>query len=85
MSEGRYNSRLEIIGDLPRGKVIWLFDLIDMARAKEILGNTACIAATCQSNLLTVGTAQEVEDYAKKLIDTAGKGGGYIMASGAGN
>jgi len=33
--------------------------------------------------LLSVGTPQEVKDYAKRLIDTAGKGGGYIMANGA--
>ncbi|GAI03593.1 unnamed protein product [marine sediment metagenome] len=32
---------------------------------------------------MTVGTTQQVKDYAKKLIDTAGKGGGYIMANGA--
>jgi uroporphyrinogen-III decarboxylase len=24
-----------------------------------------------------------VKDYAKKLVDTAGKGGGYIMSNGA--
>jgi len=34
-------------------------------------------------DLLCVGTPQQVKDHVKKLIETAGKGGGYIMMSGA--
>jgi len=81
--EGGYNSRLEIIRDLPRGKTIWAFDQTDMAKAKEILGDTACIGGNIPSTLLSLGTPQKVKDYAKKLIDTAGKGGGYMMVNGA--
>jgi uroporphyrinogen-III decarboxylase len=82
-AEGGYNSRLEVIRDLPKGKTMWLFDQTDMAKAKEILGDTACISGNMPIALLTVGTPQQVKDYAKKLIDTVGKGGGYIMANGA--
>jgi uroporphyrinogen-III decarboxylase len=32
---------------------------------------------------LSVGTPQDIRDAAKKLIADAGKGGGYIMMSGA--
>jgi uroporphyrinogen-III decarboxylase len=32
---------------------------------------------------LKLGTPQDVTDYCKKLIDTAGKGGGFIMNNGA--
>jgi uroporphyrinogen-III decarboxylase len=81
--EGSYNTRLEVIRDLPKGKVIWLFDLTDMAKAKEILGDVACIGGGMPLSLLTIGTPQQVKDYAKKLIDTAGKDGGYIMSNGA--
>jgi uroporphyrinogen-III decarboxylase len=31
--------------------------------------------------LLSVSTTKEVKDYTKKLIQTCGKGGGYIMMS----
>ena len=82
-AEGGYNSRLEIITDLPRGKVLWAFDMTDMAKAKEILGDTACIGGNMPIALLSVGTPQQVKDYAKKLIDTVGKDGGYIMINGA--
>jgi hypothetical protein len=81
-AEGGYNSRLEIIRDLPRGKTIWSFDTTDMSKAKKILGDVACIGGNMPVSLLTVGTPQEVKDYTKKLIDTAGKDGGYIMVSG---
>lgn len=82
-AEGSYNSRLEVIRDVPKGKTAWLFDLTDMAKAKEVLGDTACIGGNIPSQLLSVGTSQEVKNYAKRLIDTAGKDGGYIMSNGA--
>ena len=82
-AEGAYNSRLEIIGDLPKGKTIWMFDTTDMARAKDILGNSACIAGNVPVTLLTTGTPDQVKAYCKKLIDVAGKDGGFILTSGA--
>jgi len=80
--EGGYNSRLKVIRDLPKGKVIWWLDRTDMVKAKEILGDVACIGGNIPPDLLAVGTPQQVKDYAKKLIDTVGKGGGYIMGNG---
>ncbi|MDH5695068.1 MAG: uroporphyrinogen decarboxylase [Dehalococcoidia bacterium] len=82
-AEGGYNSRLKVIRDLPKGKTAWGFDTTDMAKAKEILGDVACIGGNMPIALLSVGTPQEVKDYTKKLIETAGKGGGYIMINGA--
>jgi len=81
--EGSYDSRLEVIRDVPKGKTAWIFDLTDMAKAKEVLGDVACIGGNIPSHLLSVGTSQEVKDYAKRLINTAGKDGGYIMSNGA--
>ena len=81
--EGRYNTRLEVIRDLPRGKVVWSFDATDMVKAKEVLGDVACIGGNVPLTMLQVGTSQEVKDYVGKLIKTAGKGGGFILANGA--
>ena len=80
-AEGGSNSRLEVIQDLPKGKTAWLFDEVDMVRAKEIIGDFACLAGNMPMDLLTIGTPEQVKDYAKKLIDNCGKGGGYIMAN----
>jgi uroporphyrinogen-III decarboxylase len=82
-AEGGYNTRLEIIRDLPKGKVIWHFDQTDMARAKKILGDTACIMGNLPTSLLITGRPDDVKAYCRKLIETAGKGGGYILAPGA--
>jgi hypothetical protein len=82
-AEGGYNTRLEVIKDLPKGKTLWMFDKTDMVKAKEIVGDTLCLWGNMPSSMLQLGTPQEVRDYAKKLIDTAGKGGGFIMANGA--
>jgi hypothetical protein len=82
-AEGGYNSRLEVISDLPKGKTFWMFDQMDMAKAKDIVGDTLCLLGNMPSAMLELGTPQDVKDYAKKLIDTAGKGGGFIMSNGA--
>jgi uroporphyrinogen-III decarboxylase len=78
--EGDYNSRLEYLAELPRGKVIARFDQIDMARAKEILGKKVCIAGNMPVSVLQVGTPDDVKRICRQLIDVAGKDGGYIMA-----
>jgi hypothetical protein len=82
-AEGGYNTRLEDIRDLPKGKTIWMFDQTDMAKAKEIVGDTLCLFGNVSSSMLKLGTPDEVKAYCKKLIDTAGKGGGFIMGNGA--
>ena len=57
-AEGRYNTRLEAIMDLPKGTTIWLFDQTDMARAKETIGKVACIQGNMPLSLLHAGTAE---------------------------
>ena len=82
-AEGGYNTRLEIIKELPAGKVIWHFDKTDIIRAKEILGDRACIMGNVPSSILIAGTSEEVKNHCKQLIETVGKGGGYILSYGA--
>ncbi len=81
--EGSYNSRLEVIRDVPKAKTAWTFDATDMARAKKILGDVACISGNVSSSLLITGTTKQVKERCRQLIDTCAPGGGYIMANGA--
>ena len=83
-AEGSYNSRLEIISELPKGKTVWWFDQTEMARAKETVGKVACLAGNVPLSLLCTGTPDDVKAYCKNLIDVAGKDGGFILSSGAG-
>jgi hypothetical protein len=77
--EGDYTSRLEYLAQLPKGKILGLFDSTDIYKAKEILGGTMCISGMMPLSLLQTGTPEIIKDYAKKLIDVVGKGGGFIM------
>jgi uroporphyrinogen-III decarboxylase len=81
--EGHWDSRLKIIQDIPKGKTMWMVDQSDMAKAKETLGRNACLIGNVPSSTLLLGTPDEVKDYCKKLIDTVGEGGGFIMGNGA--
>ena len=83
-AEGRYGARLEVIKDLPKGSTIWSFEDIDMARAKKILGDSACIAGNVPASLMHAGTPQDVKEYCRELIETCAPGGGYILTGAAG-
>jgi uroporphyrinogen-III decarboxylase len=81
--EGDYTTRLEHLRELPRGKVLCHFDATDMPKAKETLRGHLCIMGNVPSSILHVGTAQEVKDYCKKLIDVVGEDGGFILTHGS--
>jgi hypothetical protein len=79
--QGNFDTRLEYFTEFPRGKTIGLLDRTDIFRAKDILGDTMCLCGNMPLTLLRAGTADEIKDYARKLIDVVGKDGGFIMSS----
>jgi uroporphyrinogen-III decarboxylase len=82
-AEGNYEPRLEIIKDMPRSSVVWYFEHMDMAKAKKILGNHACIAGNVPITVLCTGSPQEVKERCRQLIETCAQGGGYILSGSA--
>ena len=82
-AEGRYLTRLEVIKEIPKGWAIWHFDQTDMATAKKVLGNSACIMGNIPTSLMCTGTAQDVKEYCRKLIEVCAPGGGFILTGGA--
>ena len=81
--EGLYNTRLDIIKDVPKGKCIYHFEGTDIFEAKKKLGDTVCIMGNMPGSLLATGTVEQVKEHTKKLIDVCGDGGGYIMSGAA--
>lgn len=81
MCEGKYQSRLEVLADVPEGKVVYFFEDVDLVKAKEILGGVACIAGGMPTEYLMFGDKQRVIDHTKRMIDTLAPGGGYIMSN----
>ena len=74
---------LEYFLELPKGKCIIETDgQTDLFRAKEILRDHICLAGDVPASLLTVGSATDVDEYCKKLIEVVGKGGGFILSNG---
>lgn len=67
----------------PKAKcIIELDSFTNIFEAKDILGTHMAIMGDVPSTLLAEGSRAEVLDYCKKLIETIGKGGGFILSSG---
>jgi uroporphyrinogen-III decarboxylase len=82
-AEGKYNSRLKQITEMPKSGVVWYFDQTDMAQAKKILGSVSCIVGNVPTSLMMTGTSAQVKENCRRLIETCAPGGGYILAGGA--
>jgi hypothetical protein len=81
-AEGTFNTRMEYFTQFPKGSVTWLFDQSDMARAKQILGKNCSIQGNVPASLTVTGDPRDVKEYCRKLIETCGQGGGYLLAAG---
>jgi uroporphyrinogen-III decarboxylase len=64
--------------------VVWYFEVMDMAKAKEKLGDVACISGNVPSSLVVTSTPTIVKEACRKLIEACGRGGGYILAGASG-
>lgn len=82
-AEGDYMPRLDIIKEMPRASVVWYFEAVDMAKAKETVGRNNCIAGNLPASVLCTGTPTDVKEGCRKLIESCAAGGGYILAGGA--
>jgi uroporphyrinogen-III decarboxylase len=82
--EGDYTDRLEFLTELPEGKVLGNFQLIDLKKFKKLLGDIMCFRGNVPADLLVIGTPQKVKDHVKMLIDTLADNGGLIIDGGSG-
>lgn len=78
-TEGKYDTRLDFLTDVPKGKVYYHFESVDMKRAKEKLSGIACISGNLPIALLEFGDKDAVIDRAKRLLDDCAPGGGYVF------
>ncbi len=83
-TEGKYNSRLDCLSEVPPGKVFYHFEDVDMAAAKKKLGGIACIAGGFPATLLDWGTPDKVRDAVRRMLDDCAPGGGFIFETGCG-
>jgi uroporphyrinogen-III decarboxylase len=83
VAEGSYNNRLEYISDMPESAVVWMFDQTNMVNAKKTVGRVSCIAGNVPVSIAYTGTAKEMKDYCRRLIETCAPGGGFILSGGS--
>jgi uroporphyrinogen-III decarboxylase len=77
--EGSYTNRLEFLAELPPGKIWGHFEVMDLKKAKEIIGNVHCFWGNVPSQTLISGTPEQTSDHVKELIDTFADNGGLIV------
>lgn len=78
--EGKYDRRLELLRDeLPDGTCMAMFEQVDIARAKKILGEKMCICGNLPGALLAYGTPEEIVEETKRMLDICAPGGGFVM------
>jgi uroporphyrinogen-III decarboxylase len=82
--EGRCDSRLEIIADMPKGKAVYWFEQTDVIKAKEVLGDHICIRGNVPASLLNFGTPDQVTEYCRRLIEVVGRSGGFMLDGATG-
>ena len=83
-TEGKYNSRLDCLKEVPVGKVLYHFEQVDMELAKSKLNGIACISGGFNPYLLNYGTKEQVIDECKRLIDVCAPNGGFIFETAYG-
>ena len=80
--EGYQDPHLESILELPKGKTIAKFEKTDLAKAKEVIGDHACIIGGPPSSLFLSGTPEKVHEYVRDLMPKVMDGGGFVLSPG---
>jgi methoxylated aromatic compound---corrinoid protein Co-methyltransferase len=76
--EGRHDAHLETLLDLPKGKIIAVFDKTDPRKVRDVLGDHVILSSGPPNSLLIGGTPQKVDDYMKSMLEDCKEGGMMI-------
>ena len=82
-AEGNWDHHLDAFAELPERSIVYHVDRGDVALAHRKLGHKFCLSGGIPNVLLSYGTPDEVRACCKKVIDTAGRDGGYILDASA--
>ncbi|MDD3977370.1 MAG: uroporphyrinogen decarboxylase family protein [Methanomicrobium sp.] len=76
--EGRHDAHLETLLDLPKGKIIGVFDKTDPRKVRDVLGDHVILASGPPNSLLIGGTPHKVDDFMKDMLNDCKEGGMMI-------
>lgn len=80
--EGYHDAHLESILELPKGKTIAKFEKTNLKKAKDVIGDHACIIGGPPASLFLSGTPAKIDEYVKDLMEDVKEGGGFVLAPG---
>ncbi|MFZ7133182.1 MAG: uroporphyrinogen decarboxylase family protein [Eubacteriales bacterium] len=78
--EKNYSHLYEFLQDLPKQRIIGVFEEDDLRFVKKKLGGTMSIAGGLKTNTMCYGTKEECINMTKGLIDDLGRDGGFFIA-----
>jgi len=82
-AEGKWDAHLDAFAELPAGSIVYHLDRSDPALAHRVLGKKFCLSGGLPNSLMAFGSTDEVKAHCRKLIETIGCDGGYIMDTSA--
>lgn len=79
-TQGAYDSRIKYFAEIHKGTcLIHLESGSDIVKAKEVLTGKQCVEGNVSNSLLANGSAEEVGEYCRNIIEKCAPGGGYMM------
>jgi len=82
-AEGKWDAHLEAFAELPAGSIVYHLDRGTPQLTHEILGKKFCLSGGVPNTLLAFAKPEEVKAHCRKLIETIGAEGGYILDASA--
>ncbi len=82
-AEGKWDAHLDRFAELPAGSIVYHIDRGDPCEVHRALGKKFCLSGGVPNAMLAFGKPEEVKAECRKLIETIGAEGGYIMDASA--
>ena len=80
--DGNWTPMAKYFRAFPKATCLFhLDDQNDIFKWKEILGDHSALMGNVAASLLAFGTPEQVDAHCRKLIETVGEGGGFILAN----
>ncbi|MCK4291573.1 MAG: hypothetical protein KAY65_00130 [Planctomycetes bacterium] len=78
-AEGNWNAHLDSFAELPDGAIVYHVDKADIFEVHKKIGHKFCLSGGISNTLLSFGTADEVRENCKKVIEGVAQDGGYVL------
>ncbi|MCP4376624.1 MAG: hypothetical protein GY794_10685 [bacterium] len=82
-AEGNWNRHLDAFAELPDASIVYHVDNADIFEVHRKIGHKFCLSGGIPTSLLAYGTAEQVRQSVKEVIEGVAQDGGYILDASA--